>query len=110
MRSARARRTQRSRSGSLEIAAQKRQGIARGKLGKGVADQVALARRITPKHASDQLVVHRILIETLPRTTKLLEQGEISEWAAAEVAKNVLVLSDEDGSSSTRSSRGGSPR
>lgn len=79
-----------------QIAAQRHQGVARGELGKGVADQVALARRITPKHASDQLVVHRILVETLPRTTKLLEQGEISEWAAAEVAKNVLVLSDED--------------
>lgn len=79
-----------------QIAAQRRQGVARGKLGKGIADQVALARRITPKHASDQLVVHRILIETLPRTTKLLEQGEISEWSATEVAKNVLVLSDED--------------
>lgn len=79
-----------------QIAVQRHQGVARGQLGKGVADQVALARRITPKHASDQLVVHRILVETLPRTTKLLEQGEISEWAAAEVAKNVLVLSDED--------------
>lgn len=79
-----------------QIASQRRQGVSRGQIGKGVADQIALARRITPKQASDQLVIHQILIETLPRTTRLLEKGEISEWAAGEVAKNVLVLSDED--------------
>src|SRR5699024_9783096 len=79
-----------------QIAKQRADGVPREQLGRGVGDQIALARRITPKQASDQVALRRILVETLPRTTGLLEKGEISEWAAHEVAKNVLVLEDED--------------
>lgn len=79
-----------------QVEQQRRQDVPRVLLGRGVADQIALARRITPKQASDQVTLHRVLVETLPRTTLLLQHGEISEWAAHEVAKNVLILGDED--------------
>lgn len=79
-----------------QVERQRRQDVPRVLLGRGVADQIALARRITPKQGSDQLTLHRVLVETLPRTTQLLQRGEISEWAAHEVAKNVLILDDED--------------
>lgn len=78
-----------------QVELQRRQDVPRALRGRGVADQIAMARRITPTQASDQVALHRVLIETLPRTTRLLERGEISEWAAQEVAKNVFVLDDD---------------
>lgn len=78
-----------------QVDLQRRQDVPRALRGRGVADQIAMARRITPTQASGQVALHRVLIETLPRTTSLLERGEISEWAAQEVAKNVFVLDDD---------------
>lgn len=79
-----------------QLELQENQGVERKDLGRGIGDQIALARRITPKRASEELTLHRILTGTLPRTLDLLSRGEISDWAAREMAKNVLVLSDED--------------
>ena len=79
-----------------QIREQQRQGVPRGQRGRGIADQVALARRITPKQASDEVALHRVLLGSLPRTSELLEAGEISEYAARRVAENVLVLEEED--------------
>ncbi|WP_341854791.1 hypothetical protein [Brachybacterium sp. GPGPB12] len=44
-----------------QIREQQRQGVPRGQRGRGIADQVALARRITPKQASDEVALHRVL-------------------------------------------------
>ncbi len=79
-----------------QLSEQERLQVPRGQRGRGIADQVALARRITPKQASDEVALHRLMLDTLPRTTALLESGEISEYAARRVAENVLVLDDED--------------
>ena len=79
-----------------QIGEQQRQGVPRGQRGRGIADQVALARRITPKQASDEVALHRVLLGSLPRTSGLLEAGEISEYAARRVAENVLVLEEAD--------------
>lgn len=79
-----------------QIRAQKDAGVPREKVGRGIADQIALARRITPKQASDQLALRRVLVETMPRTTGLLATGEISEWGAHRVAQACLVLDDAD--------------
>ncbi|MEE1651624.1 DUF222 domain-containing protein [Brachybacterium sp. J144] len=81
---------------TAQIRTQKQQGVSRDQRGRGIADQVALARRITPKQASDEVALHRVLLDSLPRTSALLDAGEISELAARRVAENVLVLDDED--------------
>ncbi|MEE1619043.1 HNH endonuclease [Brachybacterium sp. J153] len=81
---------------TAQIRTQEQQGVARDQRGRGIADQVALARRITPKQASDEVALHRVLLDSLPRTSALLDAGEISELAARRVAENVLVLDDED--------------
>lgn len=70
-------------------------GMARKDLGRGVADQIALARRISPSQASKELTFHRVLVDSLPRTLALLEAGEISDWGAAQVARHVLLLDDD---------------
>ena len=79
-----------------QILEQERLGVPRGQRGRGIADQVALARRISPKQASDEVALHRLMLRSLPRTTALLETGQISELAARKVAENVLVLDDGD--------------
>jgi hypothetical protein len=79
-----------------QIREQERLGVPRGQRARGIADQVALARRISPTQASDEVALHRVLLESLPRTSALLDAGEISEFAARKVAENVLVLEDED--------------
>ncbi|MGO1257821.1 MAG: hypothetical protein ACTMII_02630 [Brachybacterium sp.] len=79
-----------------QIREQKRLGVPRDELGRGIADQIGLARRIAPKQASDELALRRILVTSMPRTTALLGAGKISEWAAHMVAANVVVLDDED--------------
>lgn len=79
-----------------QLEEQRRLGVPRKDLGRGIADQLALARRITPKQASDQLTFHRVLVESLPRTLRLLEGGRISDWGASQVARNVLLLDEED--------------
>lgn len=79
-----------------QLEEQRRLGVPRKDLGRGIADQLALARRITPKQASDQLTFNRVLVESLPRTLRLLEGGRISDWGARQVARNVLLLDEED--------------
>lgn len=79
-----------------QLEEQRRLGVPRKDLGRGIADQLALARRITPKQASDQLTFHRVPVESLPRTLRLLEGGRISDWGASQVARNVLLLDEED--------------
>lgn len=79
-----------------QIAAQRAAGVPREHLGRGVADQIALARRMSPKTAADQLALRRVVVETLPCTFAHLAAGRISEWSAHEVAKAVIVLDDED--------------
>lgn len=81
---------------AAQLEEQRRLGVPRQDLGRGIADQLALARRITPKQASDQLTFHRVLVESLPRTLRLLEGGRISDWGASQVARNVLLLDEED--------------
>lgn len=81
---------------TAQISEQEQRGVPRAQRGRGIADQVALARRITPKQASDEVALHRVLVDSLPRTTALLDAGEISELAARRVAENVLVLDDEN--------------
>lgn len=79
-----------------QIAHQTHIGVPRRDRGRGIADQIALARHITPTQASRELALGRVVLETLPETTELLETGQISERAALDVAKAVLVLDDED--------------
>lgn len=79
-----------------QIERQRDLGVPPRELGRGVSDELALARRVTPTRASAQLALGRVLVESLPRTFGLLEAGEISAWAADEVAKAVLVLDDDD--------------
>ncbi len=64
--------------------------------GKGIAAQVALARRESPHKGSRLLGLAEALVAELPHTLKALELGEISEWRATLVARETASLSRED--------------
>ena len=81
---------------SVRVQAERAAGIPAAKAGSGVGHEIGLARRISPASAGNQLSLRRVLVESMPRTVALLEQGEISGWAAEEVARAVLVLDDEE--------------
>jgi hypothetical protein len=57
-------------------------------VGRGVADQIALACKISPAAGSRRLGVARALHADLPETAALLAAGDVSEYVAA------LVVSD----------------
>lgn len=81
---------------SVRVHAERAAGIPAARAGGGVAHEIGLARHVSPSSAGNQLSLRRVLIESMPRTITLLEQGKISGWAADEVARAVIVLDDEE--------------
>jgi len=65
---------------------QARQGMPAEQLGRGVADQVALARRDSKVKGSRHLGLAKALVREMPHTMAALTAGEISEWRATIVA------------------------
>ncbi len=62
-------------------------GVPAKERGKGVASEVALARRLSPSQGSRQVGLARALVAELPHTMGKLTAGEVSEWRATIVAK-----------------------
>lgn len=79
-----------------QLARQRALGVPRARLGRGIAEQLGLARNLSPTTAGNELALDRVLVDSLPRTLALLEGGEISPRAARGVAAGVLVLDDPD--------------
>lgn len=63
--------------------------------GKGVANEIALARRDGPWHGSRHLGLARALVHELPHTMAALRQGAISEWRATIVCRETAWLPTE---------------
>lgn len=80
----------------VRVHQQREAGTPPAQVGRGVPDEIAHLRRISPARAGNQVALHRVVVQSLPRTLSLLEHGEISPWAAEEVAKATLVLTDAD--------------
>src|SRR5882757_9719290 len=55
-------------------------------------EQVGAALRLSPGHAADRLAVGRTLVDRLPATMELLEQGEITYLHAKNLAEAVLTF------------------
>lgn len=77
------------------IAAEAERGVPASKRGRGVAAQVALARRESP-HRGDRLMgLADALVNELPNTMTALSQGEINEWRATLVCRETACLTRE---------------
>ena len=80
------------RFAAAQRAAQREAGLPRAALGRGVAAQVALARRDSPVKGSRHLGVAEALVHELPNTMAALQVGEISEWRATLIVRETVCL------------------
>jgi hypothetical protein len=79
-------------------AEQRDAGVAASRLGRGVAEQVALARRESPSQGSRLLGLAKALCGSsaeLPATMALLAAGTLSEWRATLIARETACLDPE---------------
>ena len=77
-------------------AKQQAAGVPADQLGRGVAAQVALARRDSPHQGSRHVGLAQALVHEMPGTMAALRAGAISEWRATIVARETACLSRED--------------
>ena len=71
-------------------------GVRRADLGRGVAAQVALARRESPTMGARHLGLGHALVEELPHTLQALREGRTTEWRATVIARETACLSRDD--------------
>ena len=73
-------------------AEQARAGVAVGQQGRGVAAQVALARRESPHRGGQHLGLARVLTREMPHTLAAFRQGRVSEWRTMLMARETACL------------------
>ncbi len=71
------------------------QGVRAEHRGRGVASQVALARRESPAKGNRHLGFALALVREMPHTLRALAAGEISEWRALILVRETALLSSE---------------
>jgi uncharacterized protein DUF222/HNH endonuclease len=76
--------------------AQAAAGVPADERGKGVAAQIALARRESPARGSRLLGLARALVTEMPRTLAALQTGELNEWRATLLVRETACLSAAD--------------
>jgi hypothetical protein len=71
-------------------------GVRAQRQARGIASQVALARKDSPARGSRHVGLARVLVREMPHTLAALSSGAISEWRATLLARETAVLSAED--------------
>ncbi len=71
-------------------------GLPASEHGRGIASQVALARRESPSRGSRHLGLAKALVDEMPHTLAALTAGLISEWRATLLVRETACLSRED--------------
>ena len=71
-------------------------GVPRAKQGRGVASEVALARRDSPARGGRHLGFAKALVCEMPHTLAALECGALSEWRATLIVRESACLDVED--------------
>jgi 5-methylcytosine-specific restriction endonuclease McrA len=73
-------------------AEQARAGVPVEQQGRGVAAQVALARRESPHRGQQHLGLARVLTQEMPRTLAAFRSGRVTEWQAMVMARETACL------------------
>lgn len=68
------------------------EGVPATARGRGVANEIALARGESPTRGSNALTVARILDADMPQALHALSTGKLSEWSATLLVKEVVTL------------------
>ncbi len=71
-------------------------GVPAEEHGRGVAAQVALARRESPHRGGRHLGLAKALVHEMPHTLALLRAGLLSEWRATLLVRETACLTRED--------------
>jgi hypothetical protein len=71
-------------------------GVPAERQGRGIAEQVALARRESPHRGRQHLGLAKVLGSELPLTRAAFDAGRITEWRATVIARETACLSLED--------------
>jgi hypothetical protein len=71
-------------------------GMPAAKRGRGVASEVALARRDSPVRGGRHLGFAKTLVNEMPHTLAALEAGALSEWRATLIVRESACLDLED--------------
>ena len=77
-------------------AAEATAGMPAARRGRGVAAEVALARRESPARGGRHLGFAKALVHEMPRTLAALEAGALSEWRATILVRESACLDVED--------------
>lgn len=72
------------------------EGVPSGQRCRGLAAEVALARRESPVRGAQSLGLAKALVREMPHTLAALASGEISEWRATVMVRETAVLRRED--------------
>ncbi|WP_067428600.1 HNH endonuclease [Nocardioides jensenii] len=67
-------------------------GVGKRRQGRGIAEQLALARRESPHRGRQHLGLAKILRTELPHTRAAFRAGHITEWAATLIARETACL------------------
>ena len=73
-------------------AAEAAAGIPTKNRGRGLANEVALARRVAPKRGGQHLGLATALVREMPYTLAALESGVLNEWRATLIVKESACL------------------
>jgi hypothetical protein len=71
-------------------------GVPKAKQGRGVAGEVALARRDSPARGGRHLGFAKALVHEMPYTLAALQSGALSEWRATLIVRESACLDVED--------------
>jgi hypothetical protein len=77
-------------------AAEAEAGMPAARRGRGVASEIALARRDSPARGSRHLGFAKALVYEMPHTLRALESGALSEWRATLIVRESACLDVED--------------
>ena len=71
-------------------------GVPASRVGRGIGEQVALARRDSPHRGGQHLGTGKALTREMPHTLEALTWGRVSEWRATLLVRETAYLSVED--------------
>jgi hypothetical protein len=75
---------------------QRRRGDKPNEIGRGVAAEIALARRISPARAGRQLAVDTAVVSDMPHAFAAMQRGKLSGWRATLLARETSCLTPAD--------------
>lgn len=77
-------------------ATQRALGLPADQVGRGIGEQIALARRESPAHGGRHLGLAKALVHEMPHTMTALGAGLIGEWTATVAVRETACLSADD--------------